>query len=153
MLTARAVVARALRCIGRMRHTLLCTAATTFYLCGPALADPTAKSPPPSPPSAAGPAQMLRLTLTVKAGAETRTHDLAISDTGCGSLADKASGYEDQIRVCSRPAANGLLIDTDWTTRTGPSEYRTRAELLVARTGGAGEVGRAGGHRLSLVVR
>lgn len=133
-------------------------AATAFST--PALADPAAspRSPPaaapaPSPPPPGGPSQMLRLTLAVKAGAETRTHELAISDAGCGSISDKAAAYEDQIRVCSRPVAGGILLDTDWTTRAGPGEYRTRAELLLPRAGGAGELGRAGGLRLAVTVR
>jgi hypothetical protein len=134
-------------------------------LSGTALADssPSAAKPPPSPPSSPpsgagasadrGPTQMLRLTLVVKAGAETRTHELAISDVGCGSISDKAAAYEDQIRVCSRHAASGLVIDTEWSTRTGPSEYRTRSEMLLARAGGTGEIGRTGGHRLVVTVR
>jgi hypothetical protein len=133
-----------------MRNTLLLSAATTLLLCGPALADPSAKQPAPPGPD---PAQMLRLTLVVKAGAAARTHELAISDRGCGSVQEKTPGYEDQIRVCSRPTASGLLIDTDWTTRAGPTEYRTRSEMLVARAGGTGEIGRAGGHRLQVTVR
>jgi hypothetical protein len=133
-----------------MRNTLLFSAITTFVLCGPALADSSAKS---TGPPAAGPAQMLRLTLVVKAGADARTHELSISDRGCGSISDKAAAYEDQIRVCSRPAAGGLLIDTDWSSRAGPAEYRTRAELLLARAGGSGELGRTGGHRLTVTVR
>ena|SRR5688572_13804560 len=133
-----------------MRNTLLLSAVATFLLCGPALADPSAKQP--APPGA-DPVRMLRLTLVVRAGTDARTHELAISDQGCGSIQDKTTGYEDQIRVCSRSTASGLLLDTDWSTRTGSTEYRTRAELLLARTGGTGEVGRTGGHRLALTVR
>jgi hypothetical protein len=134
-----------------MRTTLL-SAFTTLLLCGPALADPSTGPKPPSPPSA-GPSQMLRLTLVVRAGPDARTHELAISDTGCGSITDKATAYEDQIRVCSRPIANGLLLDTDWNTRAGPAEYHTRSELLLARAGGTAEIGRTGGLRLGLTVR
>ncbi|HSK04831.1 MAG TPA: hypothetical protein VK932_26460 [Kofleriaceae bacterium] len=146
-------MARALLVPRRMRNTLLFSAITTFVLCGPALADAPGKPKPTGPPAGAGPAQMLRLTLVVKAGADARTHELSISDHGCGSISDKAAAYEDQIRVCSRPAAGGLLIDTDWSSRAGPAEYRTRAELLLARTGGSGEIGRTGGHRLAVTVR
>ena len=99
-----------------MRNTLLSVAIATTLLCGPALADPsTSPRPPPpaaAPVAAAGPSQMLRLTLAVKAGADTRTHELAISDAGCGSVSDKAAAYEDQIRVCSRTVAGGILLDT-----------------------------------------
>jgi hypothetical protein len=147
-----------------MPRKLLVTsfAAFALSLSVSALADPSPPGkPPPPPPSPSspssgadrGPTQMLRLTLVVKAGAETRTHELAISDTGCGSISDKAAAYEDQIRVCSRQAAGGLLIDTDWSTRTGPAEYRTRSELLLARAGGSSEIGRTGGHRLTVTVR
>ena len=139
------------------RKLLLASIATlALSLSGAALAGPSpSDKPPPPAPSGADrdPKQMLRLTLVVKAGAETRTHELAISDTGCGSISDKSAAYEDQIRVCSRTAASGLLIDTDWSTRTGPAEYRTRSEMLVARAGGSGEIGRTGGHRLMVTVR
>jgi hypothetical protein len=135
-----------------MPRKLLLSSIATLLLGGTALADPSPGKPPP-PGEGRDPKQMLRLTLVVKAGAETRTHELAISDTGCGSISDKAAAYEDQIRVCSRSAAGGLLIDTDWSTRTGPAEYRTRSELLLARAGGSGEIGRTGGHRLAVTVR
>lgn len=127
-----------------MPHTLLATAISTFVLCGPALADSAA---PPAP------LQPLRLTVAVKAGADVRTHELAISDGGCGTISDKTTAYEDQIRICSKPTPTGVLLDADWTTRTGPSEYRTRWESLVARGGGTIEVGRAGVNRLVLTVR
>jgi hypothetical protein len=135
-----------------MRTTFLSSAVTTLLLCGPALADPSTNPKPPSPPTA-GPSQMLRLTLVVRAGPDTRTHELAISDTGCGSISDKAAAYEDQIRVCSRPVANGLLLDTDWNTRAGPAEYHTRSEFLLARAGGTTEIGRTGGLRLGVTMR
>jgi hypothetical protein len=139
-----------------MHITLLSVAIASTLCCGPALAD--SSTSPRSPPAAApapsvGPSQMLRLTLAVKAGAETRTHELALSDIGCGSISDKTAAYEDQIRVCSRPVPGGLLLDTDWATRAGPGEYRTRAELLLPRSGGAGELGRTGGLRLGVTLR
>lgn len=147
-----------------MRKTLLFTAISTFILCGPALADSPAdsKAPPPPAPKTAPPApkaalpeasQMLRLTLVVKAGADTRTHELAISDRGCGNVTEKTAAYEDQISVCSRPTGTGLQIDANWTTRSGPTEYRTHWEALMPRTGGTTEAGRAGGNRLGLTVR
>lgn len=143
-----------------MRKTLLFTAISTFILCGPALADtaavpaPAPKAPPPAikAPSPE-PTQMLRLTLVVKAGTDTRTHELAISDRGCGNVTEKTAAYEDQISVCSRPAGTGLQIDANWTTRSGPAEYRTHWEALMPRTGGTTEAGRAGGNRLGLTVR
>jgi len=135
-----------------MYNTLLSSAISSVVLCGSALADsPTSARPPPPPPT--GPSQMLRLTLSVKAGPDTRTHELAISDLGCGTISDKAATYEDQIRICSRPAAGGLLLEADWMTRAGPAEYHTRSELLLARAGGTTEIGRAGGLRLAVTVR
>lgn len=143
-------MARALLVPRRMRNTLLLSSLVTFLLGGPALADPSGKQPAPPGPD---PAQTLRLTLVVKAGTAARTHELAISDRSCGTVSDKSPGYEDQIHVCSRPTASGLLIETDWTTRAGPAEYRTRSAMLVARTGGTGEIGRTGGLRLAVTVR
>jgi hypothetical protein len=133
-----------------MRNTLFFAAIATAALCGPALADSPTK--PTGPPPSAGPSQMLRLTLVVKAGADARTHELSISDGGCGSVSDKSASYEDQIRVCSRSSPSGLLLDTDWSTRSGASEYRTRSELLLGRTGGTTEIGRSG-LRLAVTVR
>jgi hypothetical protein len=134
-----------------MRTTLL-SAITTFLLAGPALADPTPGAKPAPPPSA-GPSQMLRLTLVVRAGSDARTHELAISDTGCGTIVEKTSAYEDQIRICSKQAGSALLFDTDWNTRAGPTEYHSHGELLLARTGGTAELGRTGGLRLGVTVR
>lgn len=137
-----------------MRNARLLSAITTLLLSGSALAQPStgAKAPPP-PASGAGPAQQLRLTLVVRAGPDARTHELAISDTGCGTIAEKTSAYEDQIHICSKQAGNALLLETDWSTRAGPSEYHTHSELLLARTGGTTEIGRTGGLRLGVTVR
>ena len=145
-----------------MPHKLLAWSFATIALSlsDSALADPAPPGKPVSPPPSSplpgadrGPTQTLRLTLVVKAGAEARTHELSIADTGCGSISDKTIAYEDQIRVCSRLVAGGLLLDTDWSTRTGPAEYRTRSEMLLTRAGGSGEIGRTGGRRLAVTVR
>ncbi|MBA3394893.1 MAG: hypothetical protein H0T89_19765 [Deltaproteobacteria bacterium] len=42
------------------------------------------------------------------------------------------------------------MIELDGATRAGVNEYRTRSEVLLARSGAAIEVGRAGGVRYAL---
>jgi hypothetical protein len=139
-----------------LRKPLFLAAITTAVLCAPALAD-TPKAPPaPAPPAPAVSAessQTLRLTLVVKAGNDTRTHELAISDRGCGNITEKTTAYQDEISVCSRPAGTNLQIETSWQTRAGIAEYRTHWEAVLPRTGGSVEVGRAGANRLGLTVR
>jgi len=135
-----------------MRTTMLLSSFTAFALCGSALADPSPTAKPAAPPGA-GPSQMLRLTFVVRAGPDARTHELAISDTGCGTIVEKTTTYEDQIRICSKQAGASLLLDTDWSTRAGPTEYHTHSELLLARAGGTAELGRTGGPRLGVTMR
>jgi hypothetical protein len=122
-----------------MLKLLTSFAVSSFLLCAPALAD----TPSDAPITA------VKVSLVVKQGADVRTHELVISDRGCGTVKEKAVTYEDEIRVCSRPTANGLVIDTEWFTRTGPSEYRTHSETIL-RKGGTSEIGRTGGIRLAV---
>jgi hypothetical protein len=141
------------------KHLLLSTFATLVLLGGAAAAEAPSKPPAPAPgpapgpAPAAGPTQMLRLTLSIKAGADARAHELSLSDQGCGSVVDKSPAHEDHIRVCSRRTSAGVLLDTDWSTRAGAAEYHTRGELLLPRSGPAGELGRANGPRLGVSVR
>lgn len=142
-----------------MMRTLTMASILTCLLCSPALAQPSPPAaPPPRAPSAPPPpgrvlipAQSVRVALSIKVGADVRTHQLVISDEGCGLVKDRTAAYEDEVRICSRPAANGLLVEIDGTTRAGlANEYRTRSEVVLARKGGAIEIGRAGGVRYAL---
>ena len=120
-----------------MLKLLVSSTLATFLLCAPALADT------PAQPAQQAPISSLRLSLLVKSGTDARTHELVISDHGCGTVKEKAAAYEDDIRVCSRATPSGLVIETDWSTRTGTSEYRTRSEIVMPRKGGTSEIGRA----------
>src|SRR5436190_22823650 len=86
-----------------------------------ASAQPTA--PPPAPP-----VQSLRLALTVKSGADTRTHELVILDRGCGVVHQKAPSYDDDFQLCSTPTATGVSLAVEGTTRAGAIEYKQRSE-------------------------
>jgi len=101
---------------------------------------------PPSPP----PSQSVRLSLAIKAGAEVRTHELVISDRGCGVVKDKSPQYEDDVRICSVPLTNGLSIELEGFTRAGATEYHQRSQVIVARKGGSFEVGRTNGMRFAV---
>src|SRR5262245_10541003 len=78
----------------RMRKLLISVAVSSFLRCAPALADT------PQPPGDA-PAASVKVSLVVKQGADARTHELVISERGCGAVKEKAASYEDDIRVCS----------------------------------------------------
>jgi hypothetical protein len=130
-----------------MRKLLVSSSLACLLLTAPALADPP--PPPPAPPPALA-MSPVHVQLSVKAGADTRTHELVISDQGCGTVKEKSSTYEDDIRVCSRVATTGLLIETEWFTHFGQVEYRNRSETVLARKGGSSEIGRAGGIRLAI---
>ncbi len=129
-----------------------------LLLAGPALADPNTKAPPrtATSPVVAQPAMVLptvqsvRLSVAVKSGADVRTHELVISERGCGSIKDRSASYEDEVRICSTVMAKGLMLELDGSTRAGMNEYRTRSEVLLARSGAVIEVGRAGGVRYVL---
>jgi len=120
---------------------LLATSAVLLTLCAPALAQPSQPSPAVQP---------LSVKLTVKAGADTRVHELAIFDHGCGRVEDKAGTYEDDINVCTRPAPSGVHVEVSWKTRNGPTEYRTTSATVMARKNSKFEVGRSGGTRFTL---
>ena len=104
-------------------------------------------TPPPAPPS---PAQSLRLSLAIKSGADVRTHELVISDRGCGLVKEKSAQYEDDVRICSTPTANGVAIEIEGFVRAGATEYRQKSEVIVARKGASFEVGRTNGMRFAV---
>ena len=111
-------------------------------LCAPsvALADPA-------------PQRQLKLQLTVKHTAATRTHQLLLLDRSCGSVKEKSATHEDDIDVCAELVQNDLRLRVQWFVRQGPSEYRTKWESVMARKGGQIEVGRIGGTRLTLQMQ
>src|SRR5262249_6100635 len=121
-----------------MLKLLVSSTVALFMLAAPALADPQPV-----------PAATVKVAVSIKAGPDTRTHDLAISEDGCGYVKEKSTTYEDDIKLCSRPAANGLRIEAEWYTRTGQNEYRNQSVIVMPHKGSA-EIGRAGGTRLVL---
>ncbi|MGN6108915.1 MAG: hypothetical protein ACTHU0_27665 [Kofleriaceae bacterium] len=132
-----------------MPRTLCSAAIVTFVLCGPALAQP---APAPSAP----PAQ-LRLSLVISPGtapnAQVRKHELALVEGGCGTVNDLGPQHHDEIQVCSKPTEKGLLLDTDWRTRSGTTSYQMRWQSLVSRNGGTVDVGSRDGLRFTMTVR
>lgn len=94
--------------------------------------------------------QSLRLSLTIKVGTDARAHELVISDRGCGTVREKASAYEDDVRLCSVPTPTGVALQIEGMTRTDSTEYRHKSEILIARHGASVEVGRTGGVRFAI---
>lgn len=135
-----------------MTKTLVSSSLVVALLGASVLADPRNPGPPPVPrPAMPAPVQQpLQIRLTVKVGADTRVHELAVFDSGCNRVEDKTATYEDEIQVCARPAIEGVFLEVMWKTRNGPNEYRTTSGAIVARKGGQFEVGRAGGTRFTL---
>ena len=117
---------------------------SVFFLALPALA---VAQPAPSP---APQQQPLQMKVTVKVGADTRTHDVAVFDHGCNRVEERTNAYEDDIQVCTRPAPQGVLVEVSWKTRAGGTEYKTSSGTVLARKGGKFEVGRAGSARFAL---
>ncbi|MDB4962114.1 MAG: hypothetical protein JWP01_2113 [Myxococcales bacterium] len=132
-----------------MIKTLLSASAIVFTLCAPALAQPVAPKPAPAVIVTAVP---VKLELTVKVGAETRTHQLVIPEDSCGTVQDKAAAYEDTIRVCTILRPTGMKLEVDWSVRTGPNEYRTSWGAYVTR-GTTLDVGRTGAARFTLAIK
>jgi len=99
--------------------------------------------------------QPVKLQLVVKTGTDTRTHDIQISDRGCGVVKEKTQSYEDEFKICSTATGNNvsLAVESMIRTNNGPAftEYRLNVEIAVPRKGGSAEVGRVGnGFRYSL---
>lgn len=99
------------------------------------------------------PPRPLKLQLTVKHTAATRTHQLLLLDQSCGAVKEKSATHEDEIDVCAEAVQGDLRLRVQWFVRQGPSEYRTKWESVVARKGGTIEVGRVGGTRLTLQMQ
>ena len=110
----------------------------------------SARAQPSAPVNAPPPARSVRLSIAIKSGADVRTHELVISERGCGNVKEKAPNYEDDVRICSSQTAAGLVFDIEGMTRTGQTEYRQHAEVVVARKGASIEIGRTGGMRFAV---
>ncbi len=101
----------------------------------------------PAPPSV----QTVRLSLTIKSGTDTRTHELVITDDSCGSIKEQRAGaYEDEVTICTNPTATGIKLHLEGKTRNGTTEYQQRSQVVIARRGGKVEVGRINGMRFAL---
>jgi hypothetical protein len=119
--------------------TLTMSSVLVFMLCAPALADP-----PPRP---------MRLAFQIKTAAGTRVHELAIAGRDCAHVVDKDTDHDDEIKACAiEDSADGVRLDLEWMTRTGPAEYKSKSSIVVAR-GGTLELGRSGGTRLALNLK
>ncbi len=127
-----------------MIKTLATASALVFILCAPALAQPT----PPAPVAVAP----MKLELTVKVGAETRVHQVVISDDSCGSVQAKARDFEDEIRVCSVNKSSGPRLEASWKIRTKLTEYNVSWTAAVAR-GGTVEASSADGAKFTLAMK
>lgn len=142
-----------------MAHALLVTASMMKHLVSSALVLSTigalalADTPKAPAPTLSMTLQPLQIKLTVKSGADTRTHELAIFDQGCNRVEEKGAAYEDDINVCTRPGPQGIFVEVSWRTRNGTSEYRTNSGTVMARKGGTFEVGRVNGTRFTLQMQ
>lgn len=99
------------------------------------------------------PQRQLKLQLTVKHTAATRTHQLLLLDHSCGAVKEKSATHEDDIDVCTEVVHGQLRLRVQWFVRQGPAEYRIKWESIVATKGGQFEVGRVGGTRLALQLQ
>lgn len=129
-----------------MTKTLLVASTLTFLLCAPALANPQPAPAPRAPVAAAS----VTLSIAVASAGAVRTYDLVIGEQGCGTVQEKTAAYEDELRVCSIVATNGLRLELDGATRARGTEYRSRAEMVLARKGATAQIGRAGGVRFTV---
>lgn len=132
-----------------MTKTLLAASTLTFLLCAPALANPQ-PAPAPAPARAPVAAASVTLSIVVASAGAVRTYDLVIGEHGCGTVQEKTAAYEDELRVCSVVATNGLRLELDAATRARGTEYRSRAEMVLARKGATAQIGRAGGVRFTV---
>jgi hypothetical protein len=119
------------------------SAVVLLSLCAPALADS-------APPPRAGPPASINIHFVVRTGAAARTHDVIVTaDHRCAQASEKVSDHEDEIMVC---ASGEAQLDIDWRTRSGSSEYRSKASLVVER-GKTAELGSGTGPRLAVTIQ
>jgi hypothetical protein len=104
-------------------------ALSLLALSTPAIAQPAPNQPTP-----------LTFKLTLKVGADTRVHELRMLDDDCGIVNSKATAYEDEIGVCTRPSAQGVVVKVKWRTRTSTNEYKSET-ATVMKKGGQVDVG------------
>ena len=104
---------------------------------------------PPAPKPAPAPKQAVQVTASMKAGAVTRTYDLALHEDSCAFIDDRAKSHEDELRICARPHPRGTTFEVRWKTRSGPDAQSVQWDAVIAR-GSTSEVGRIGGARFAV---
>ena len=114
----------------------LALAGCTLALVGTAIAQPTPAAPPPQ--------QTNRFAVSIKMGADVRTYELTIIDRDCGTVKEKTAQSESEVKLCSHPSSSGLAIDIDAFVRGGTTEYRQRAQAIIARKGASFDFGSSG---------
>ncbi len=107
-----------------MTHRLTMIAISTALLA----AVPHAATAQPAP--ASGPKQ-LRVEITTKTPTETKVHDLAITDDGCGELTEEGKDRFAQIKICAMTRTSGSHLAIEWNFRDGANHHRGRGGALV----------------------
>ena len=116
----------------------LAAAATVFYLCAPALADP-----PPSPPSS------IKIHFALRdAPAAPRTFDVVVAPSApCATVDQKQPDHEIALTAC----ASNRLLDLRWYSRTAAGEYRSQSSIALAH-GTTAQLGSGDGPRLEVTI-
>ncbi len=108
---------------------LLATALVSALLCAPALADPP--QPQPAPTVAIS---NVNLRFVINDGTGVRRLGLILTDRSCGSIQNKSSSNEDEIKACSYfEGADAVRVEVDWRTVSGSNEVRDKSVLVMHR--------------------
>jgi hypothetical protein len=111
-----------------------------LILCGPALAD----SAPPAR------SDSLKVHFALHDAAATRIFDVIVSpDHPCATASEKNLDHQIELKACLSHDAH---LDVDWSTRNGPSEYRSTSSLSLV-PGTTAELGTPNGPRLGVSIQ
>ncbi len=95
----------------------------------------------------------IKLKLTLKSPADTRTYDLLLAEKTCGKSEEKVAAHSDMIKVCAHDADhNNITLGVDWESRHQGGENTGATTIIVAR-GATATVSSSSGFRLDIAVQ
>ena len=95
----------------------------------------------------------IKLKLTLKTPADTRSYDLALVEKTCGKSEEKVAAHNDSVKVCAHEMdQNNVRLDVEWNSKHQAGENVGNTSVVVAK-GATAMVSSTSAFRLDVSVQ